>query len=207
MKKLYILIVAGLITCQAQATKITVAVSNFSFTPQTVTATVGDTIRWVRVSGTHTTTCDGTNGTSLPSGAASWDAPINSNNTSFEYVLTKAGTYNYVCTPHAPTMAGVLNVTGTSSIIDHSNENSFLEINPPAYKSTATIRFGLNNQATTQLGIYDFSGRLCQTLVNETLQSGQHIVEWQADQLPQGIYFCRLQTKDFTLTRKFLRVK
>lgn len=206
MKKIYTAFFASLMAMQAQATKITVAVSNFSFTPQTVSATVGDTIRWVRVSDTHTTTCDGTNGTSLPSGAVTWDAPINSNNLSYEYVLTHAGTYNYVCTPHAPTMAGVLNVTGTSSIIDY-NANAFLEINPPAYKSNATIKFGLSAQAHTKLTILDFSGRLCQTLINETLKSGEHIIEWQADALPQGIYFCRLETTDRTLTRKFLRVK
>ncbi|MBL7926715.1 MAG: hypothetical protein JNK61_07365, partial [Bacteroidia bacterium] len=58
MKKIYTAFFASLMAMQAQATKITVAVSNFSFTPQTVSATVGDTIRWVRVSDTHTTTCD-----------------------------------------------------------------------------------------------------------------------------------------------------
>ncbi len=53
-----------------------VDVANFAFSPSTVTVMVGDTVTWNWVSGTHTTTCNGTSGTSLPPGATPWDAPI-----------------------------------------------------------------------------------------------------------------------------------
>jgi plastocyanin len=85
------------------AVKHIVSVANFSFSPVNVNVTVGDTMRWVWASGTHTTTS--TPG-AIPPGASSWDAPITSTQTSFEYKVTVAGTYAYVCTPHAPTMAG-----------------------------------------------------------------------------------------------------
>lgn len=79
------------------ATRYTVQVSNFSFNPSSISNVhPGDTIHWVWVSGSHTTTSS-----SIPAGAATWDEPINSTSTVYDYVPAVAGVYNYVCTPHA----------------------------------------------------------------------------------------------------------
>lgn len=60
-----------------------------SFSPNSLTLAVGDTIVFTWTSGTHTTTS-----TAVPSGAATWDAPLTSSNTTFRYIITKTGTYN-----------------------------------------------------------------------------------------------------------------
>ncbi len=84
-------------TSHALATKHVITVQNFSFNPSSITdVVVGDTMRWVWVSGTHTTTS-----TTIPATASTWDSPITSSNTSYEYKVTVAGTYNYKCTFHA----------------------------------------------------------------------------------------------------------
>src|SRR5689334_21462941 len=79
----------------ANATTWTVSVQNFSFTGNPTTVAVGDTIIWNWVNGTHNTTS-----TSVPSGAATWAAPITVSNTSFMYVVNTPGVYEYVCTFH-----------------------------------------------------------------------------------------------------------
>ncbi len=84
-----------------------VDVANFSFSPSTINAVVGDTITWNWVSGTHTTTCNGTSGTSLPPGATPWDEPINSASTSYSYVIEFDGEYDFVCLFH-PSMTGMI---------------------------------------------------------------------------------------------------
>jgi plastocyanin len=66
-----------------------------SFSTSTLTAKVGDTLTFVWTSGTHTTTS-----TAVPSGAATWDAPLTSSSTVFKYIITKTGTYSYKCTFH-----------------------------------------------------------------------------------------------------------
>ena len=90
-----------------------VTVQSYSFTPDTVNASVGDTITWQWVNGSHTTTCNGTApGTVLPPGAASWNSPINNVNTTFSYVIAVEGEYDYVCTFHYPGMpAGIIVAT------------------------------------------------------------------------------------------------
>ena len=72
-----------------------------------MTVFVGDTVRWVWVSGSHTTTCDPANepGTTLPSGAPTWDRQIRSSQPTDDYKVTVAGVYNYYCIPHAPSMS------------------------------------------------------------------------------------------------------
>lgn len=205
---LKLVFIIAIITIQsASATKITIMVANFSFTPSVVNATVGDTIEWVRTSGTHTTTCNGSNGTSLPAGAATWNSPLNSQTSVFQYVVTVAGTYNYVCTPHAPNMSGVLNVSAASGINTLTSKANFLEINPPAFKDDALIKFSLSGATKVQLSIYDFAGRKIETLINEQLTIGEHTATWNAANMPQGTYFCRLESADFVLTKKFIRIK
>jgi plastocyanin len=103
------------------AVKHIVTVGNFFFNPLSVNVTVGDTIRWVWSAGNHTTTS--TPG-AIPPGAASWDALINNSNTSFEYMVTVAGSYAYVCTPHAPGMAGSFTATGITPTLSVSPPNS-----------------------------------------------------------------------------------
>lgn len=92
-----ILLIALMPAGKALATKHVINVQNYSFSPASINnVVVGDTMRWVWVSGTHTTTS-----TTIPAGAAPWNSQIKSTLTSFEYKVTLAGTYNYECTPHA----------------------------------------------------------------------------------------------------------
>ncbi len=73
----------------------TINAGGTSFSPNLDSARVGDTIKFVWTSGTHTTTS-----TSVPAGAATWNAPLTSTNTSFNYIVTVVGTYNYQCNFH-----------------------------------------------------------------------------------------------------------
>jgi plastocyanin len=73
-----------------------VTVKNYAFVPENFTVNVGDTVKFVWASGTHTTTS-----LTIPTGAADWDHAINSSSTSFIYVPSKTGTYDYKCTFHA----------------------------------------------------------------------------------------------------------
>jgi len=88
------------------AVKHIVQVANFSFAPASVNVNVGDTMRWVWISGVHTTTSS-----TLPAGAAIWDAPITSAVQSFEYKVTVAGVHNYYCKIHPVSMIASFTAT------------------------------------------------------------------------------------------------
>jgi plastocyanin len=143
MKLIYTTILALLLQCSCSAKTWTVTVANFSFSPVSINALVGDVIQFEWASGIHTTTCgSGLPGTSLPAGAAEWDSPLNASNTTYSYTLTVAGNYLYGCSPHFIfgmqgniTVSGVLPVKfGSFDVISNANNASlkwktFTEVN------------------------------------------------------------------------------
>lgn len=128
-----IILLALLAACSSAAsanvdTIIKIQVVNVAFKPKTVNAKVGDTIRWIWKAGKHTTTS-----TSVPTGATTWNKPIDSAHKRFTYILKVAGTYQYQCNFHFQFgMVGTLKVTkaltaGLSSFaVDDQSANPML---------------------------------------------------------------------------------
>ena len=98
------------------ATTWNVTVADFSFSPSTINAVIGDVIQFNWSSGFHTTTCgSGLPGTSLPAGASEWDTSMDPGSTTFSYTVTVAGDYFYGCIPHfggGGGMSGNIRVSG-----------------------------------------------------------------------------------------------
>ncbi|MEO6696159.1 MAG: plastocyanin/azurin family copper-binding protein [Ignavibacteria bacterium] len=136
-----------------------VSVSSFMFSPSTIAANTGDTIRWTRINGSHTTTCDGSVLTSRPAGAAAWSSPLNSTTPEFKYVVTVAGTYNYKCIPHGSSgMVGVINVSAppvslnlTSIFEGFWNGASMVSDTAKVYLHNSTAPFARIDSAKTIL--------------------------------------------------------
>jgi flagellar hook assembly protein FlgD len=78
---------------------------------------------------------------------------------------------------------------------------------PNPFNPTTNIRFSLTKMSFTTLKIYDILGREVATLVNKELSAGRHTYEFDGSRLSSGIYFYRLQTGEFTQTRKMLLIK
>jgi plastocyanin len=118
MKKILLnLFAAAIIFTNARATTFTVTVSNFQFSPASVNAAVGDTIKWVWMNGSHTTTSRTDIPDAIPTGAAPWNSPMNSSNKTFSYRITVAGTYNYWCAIHTTAMEATINATGSLAVV------------------------------------------------------------------------------------------
>ncbi|MFH1528016.1 MAG: T9SS type A sorting domain-containing protein [Bacteroidota bacterium] len=57
------------------------------------------------------------------------------------------------------------------------------------------------------LKVYDILGREIQTLVNESKPPGNYEIEYNADDLPSGVYFYRIQTEYFNATKKMVLLR
>jgi hypothetical protein len=83
---------------------------------------------------------------------------------------------------------------------------------PNPFNPTTTIRYQLPAASHVTLKIYDVLGREVETLVNEKQTAGAHSTNFSGDNLPSGVYFCRLNThgndgKDFVSTKKMILLK
>jgi len=83
---------------------------------------------------------------------------------------------------------------------------------PNPFNPATVIGFSLSRGADTRLEIFDVSGRLVRTLVDEALHSGRHEAVWDGTndrgvKAASGIYFYRLTLPGYEKTRKMLLVR
>ena len=70
---------------------------------------------------------------------------------------------------------------------------------PNPFNPMTTIRFSLATPGVTSIHIYDVSGRLVRTVLDEALIAAEHTVEWQGrddsgHQVAAGVYFYRVRS-------------
>ncbi len=63
---------------------------------------------------------------------------------------------------------------------------------PNPFNSTTTITYGLDKSASTRLALYDLSGRMVRMLVDGKQNAGFYRTILSAENMPSGVYFCRL---------------
>ncbi len=79
---------------------------------------------------------------------------------------------------------------------------------PNPFNPATTITFTLAEDGFTTLKIYDLLGREIKTLVNENLKAGQiYNIIFDGSDLASGIYLYKLESKNKSLTKKFVLMK
>ena len=64
---------------------------------------------------------------------------------------------------------------------------------PNPFNSSAAITYHLPTQENVRLSIVDLRGRMVTTLVDAVKAAGDYKLTWQAVNVPNGIYLCRLE--------------
>jgi chitodextrinase len=110
---------------------------------------------------------------------------------------------------HADWANALVSRDTASSAVDsplHEIPGSFRleESYPNPFNPTTTIRFGLPRRSHATLRIFNTLGQQVQELVNGDIDPGTHEVQFDGSRLASGVYFYRLQTREFTQTRKLV---
>jgi hypothetical protein len=88
------------------------------------------------------------------------------------------------------------------------NESYFDAKNyPNPFNPTTTISYNLKENANVRLTVYDRLGREVKVLVDENQHAGTHTVDFNASDLPSGIYFYRIKANDKTEVKKMIFAK
>ena len=78
---------------------------------------------------------------------------------------------------------------------------------PNPFNPTTTISYQLPKSSFVKLTIYDVSGRLIETLVDEKKNAGYYSIQWDASQFSSGVYIYRIQADGFSAVKKCLLIK
>ena len=81
---------------------------------------------------------------------------------------------------------------------------------PNPFNPVTTIQFFIpivETRHAVSVQIYDITGKLVGTLMDEELKPGHHTIQWNASGFSSGIYFVRLQSEDFSKSQKLILLK
>lgn len=78
---------------------------------------------------------------------------------------------------------------------------------PNPFNPKTTIKFQIPNSSIVTIKIYDLLGREVKQLLNQRMNKGTWTVEFDANNLASGIYFCKMVAGDFLKVRKLALIK
>ncbi|HKI77458.1 MAG TPA: alkaline phosphatase family protein [Ignavibacteriaceae bacterium] len=103
-----------------------------------------------------------------------------------------------------------LNATDVNPNNDKSGVPSnyrLLQNYPNPFNPSTNIKYDLPKEGLVTLRVYDILGKEVKTLVNEFERAGTYKITFNASDLPSGIYFYRLSSKNFNQVKKFILLK
>ena len=78
---------------------------------------------------------------------------------------------------------------------------------PNPFNPKTTISYELLDEAFVNISIFNSRGQVIDVLVNTTMTGGEHMVEWDAQDLPSGLYYAKLTANRSTSTHKMMLLK
>jgi hypothetical protein len=78
---------------------------------------------------------------------------------------------------------------------------------PNPFNPTTTINYSIKSTGLVTLKVYDLLGSKVASLVNEVKEAGSYSVNFNASELPSGIYFYTLTSGNFNSTKKLILLK
>jgi hypothetical protein len=85
-------------------------------------------------------------------------------------------------------------------------------IYPNPFYDRCCFAFDIPEETNCLFEIYDVSGRIIKTINNSTLKPGYYTMKWDGkdnheEHVASGVYFYRLKTKSFSMTKKIVYIQ
>jgi len=78
---------------------------------------------------------------------------------------------------------------------------------PNPFNPSTIITFSIPDVQFVSLKVYDLLGKEITSLINNTMNPGNHSVQWNAANIPSGVYFYRFQAGSFMDTKKLVLLR
>lgn len=138
--------------------------------------------------------------------------PSGTNNVIFQYTYSyapdlavtnwSAAQGNYLFLNTTPSGTEELSTNGKMG-----KGNGELSLAPNPFKDQTRIRYSLSKSAAVTLKAYNLAGQLVATLVQGDQTAGQHEADWNAGNLPAGVYLLRLEAGGESRIARVIRVR
>jgi hypothetical protein len=99
------------------------------------------------------------------------------------------------------------NITLISNKHPFSEEFILHQNYPNPFNPLTTIKFDLPKVSKLTLKIFNILGEEVTILVSESISTGSYSYEWDASNLPSGVYLYRLEAEEFVETKKMILMR
>ena len=100
---------------------------------------------------------------------------------------------------------GVMNIQKQLKLNVKIPTEFFLSQNyPNPFNPGTKIKYSTQKDGFVQLKVYDILGKEVANLVNENKEAGYYSVDFDASQLPSGVYIYNMQGGDFVNSKKMI---
>ena len=79
-----------------------------------------------------------------------------------------------------------------------------ISVFPNPFTVSTSVEVELSDFGDVKLDVFELSGKVIRNLTSGFYPVGTHKFEWNAEGLPAGMYFLRVETNGFTETRKLI---
>ena len=118
------------------------------------------------------------------------------------------GAWNPATEEPTAAMDAFLGISATGVRETKENNPSFnFNIYPNPFNPSTTIEYTIPSSSRTSVVIYDLLGRNVTTLVDSFKNAGNYSVNWMANNVPSGVYFCRMESGNLFETKKMMLLK
>jgi len=78
---------------------------------------------------------------------------------------------------------------------------------PNPFNPITEISFSLPEESEVRLEVFNIMGQKVAALIDDHLEAGEYKFQWDGSQAASGVYFYRLDTSDYSATRKMVLLK
>ncbi len=205
MKKIYSLFLLIIASVSLSATTYTVNISGFTYSPATLTVSVGDVITISASSSHPLVQVDQTNwnsGTATPM-SGGWGTK----SSTYTFTVTTVGTIYYGCQFHIGMgMKGQIDVVSATGIEEHATVLSNVNIFPNPAKNKFSVKYNSSENVSVSAKLYSICGQEVETLVsNKEFTAGSNTINVELQKnIPAGVYFIQLNAGSAKIVRKII---
>jgi plastocyanin len=183
------------------STKYTIGNVGTAFSPSTLTIHVGDTVVFTLSSAHNAMEVSEANYTS---GTATSNGGFSVPNGGGTVIFHNAGTYYFVCVPHAAIgMKGIITVTATAGIENLSFDSPVVQVYPNPASYCIKVSYSLDSKTVVNIRLVDVTGKTVEDFVSETREPGVQADTYSLSQsVKPGLYFVDVRYGNHSYVKK-----
>ena len=198
-KNLLLATVLVMIASVGYSTRYTIGNSGTTFSPATITIHVGDTVVFTLASAHD----------AIEVSKATYDTNGNTTNGGFsvpfgggQVIFHNAGTFYFVCEPHAALgMKGIITVTTAAGIEDANSGSTDVKIFPDPASNYLRIGYSLAAKEVVTITLINSGGKIVADILSATREPGAQEDTYEINNLLSGLYFVNIQYGGHSLVK------